>query len=67
QGQILRYMLEYPDEEFSIREITDRFSVAYQTARTDLMHLDARRYVRMKKRGKAQYYRVNTEHPFARQ
>ncbi|HJJ96389.1 MAG TPA: Fic family protein [Methanocorpusculum sp.] len=67
QGQILRYMLEYPDEEFSIREITDRFSVAYQTARTDLMHLDARRYVQMKKRGKAQYYRVNTEHPFARQ
>ncbi len=67
QGQILRYMLKYKDEEFGIREIADRFSVAYQTARTDLMHLDARGYVRMKKRGKAQYYRVNTEHPFARE
>ena len=61
QGQILRYMLEYKDEEFGIREIADRFSVAYQTARTDLMHLEACKYLWMRKRGKAQYYIVDEE------
>lgn len=59
QGQILRYMLEYKDEEFGIREISERFSVAYQTARTDLMHLEACKYLWMRKKGKGQYYIVD--------
>jgi Fic family protein len=61
QGQILRYMLEYKDEEFGIREIAERFSIVYQTARTDLMHLEDCKYLRMRKKGKAQYYIVDKE------
>ncbi len=59
QGQILRYVLEYKEEEFGIREIAERFSIAYQTARTDLMHLEDSQYLWMKKKGKAQYYIVD--------
>ena len=51
-GQILRYILEYKDEEFGIREISELFSFAYQTARTDLMHLEACKYLWMRKKGK---------------
>ena len=61
QGNILTYMLEYKGEEFGIDEVAKRFGVTYQTARTDLMHLHARGYLWMRKRGKAQYYSVNSE------
>lgn len=61
QGNILTYMLEYKGEEFGIDEIAKRFGVTYQTARTDLMHLNALGYLWMRKRGKAQYYSVNSE------
>ena len=61
QGNILLYMLEYKGEEFGIDEIAKRFGVTYQTARTDLMHLNALGYLWMRKRGKAQYYSVNSE------
>ena len=44
-----------------IDEIAKRFGVTYQTARTDLMHLNALGYLWMRKRGKAQYYSVNSE------
>ena len=52
-------MLEYKEEEFGIREIAERFSIAYQTARTDLMHLEDSQYLWMRKKGKAQYYIVD--------
>ena len=61
QGSILQYMFEYKDEEFSIPEIAERFDVTYQTARTDLMHLEARGYLWVKKRGRAFYYSVDSE------
>lgn len=61
QGSILQYMIEYKDEEFGISEIAERFGVTYQTARTDLMHLEARGYLWVKKKGRAFYYSVDSE------
>ena len=61
QGGILQYMVEYKDEEFGIQEVADRFDVTYQTARTDLMHLEARGYLWVKKKGRAFYYSVDSE------
>lgn len=61
QASILSYMVEYKAEEFGIQEIADRFSVTYQTARTDLMHLADSRYLCMMKRGKAFFYRVSSD------
>ena len=61
QGSILQYMVEYKDEEFGIQEVADWFDVTYQTARTDLMHLEARGYLWVKKKGRAFYYSVDSE------
>jgi Fic family protein len=61
QASILTYMVEYKTEEFGIREIADRFSVTYQTARTDIMHLTDLKYLGVKKRGRAFYYSVRSE------
>jgi len=58
QADILSYMFEYKTEESGIKEIADRFSVTYQTARTDLMHLTDSRYLGMRKKGKAFFYYV---------
>ncbi len=59
QIRILSYMAEYPAEVFGIREIANRFSVTYQTARTDLMDLEARKYLWVQKRGKAFLYCID--------
>jgi Fic family protein len=52
QATILRYMMEHSDEYFTIRQIMQMFTVVYQTARTDLMHLVDLDYVIMDKRGR---------------
>ena len=61
QGSILQYMIEHKDEEFGIQEVADWFDVTYQTARTDLMHLEALGYLWVKKKGRAFYYSVDSE------
>ncbi|HKM42174.1 MAG TPA: Fic family protein [Methanocorpusculum sp.] len=61
QAAILSYMFEYKTEEFGIREIADRFSVTYQTARTDLMHLADSGYLGVRKKGKAFFYQVRDD------
>ena len=61
QAAILSYMFEYKTEEFGIKEIADRFSVTYQTARTDLMHLTDSGYLGMRKKGKAFFYYVRDD------
>lgn len=61
QVRIISYMAEHPEELFGISEIAERFSIAYQTARTDLMDLEARKYLWMNKRGKAFFYSIDEE------
>ncbi|MCK9343677.1 MAG: Fic family protein [Massilibacteroides sp.] len=61
QIRILSYMAEHSEELFGINEIAERFSIAYQTARTDLMDLEARKYLWMKKRGKAFFYSIDED------
>jgi len=60
-SHLLTYMVEYTTDEFSIREIADRFSVMYQTARTDLMHLADSGYLGVRKKGKAFFYQVRDD------
>ena len=61
QIRIISYMAEHPEELFGITEIAERFSIAYQTARTDLMDLEARKYLWMKKKGKAFLYSIDED------
>jgi len=61
QVRIISYMAEHPGEQFGINEIAERFSIAYQTARTDLMDLEARKYLWMKKKGKAFLYSIDED------
>ena len=52
QANILRHMMEHSDEYFTIRQITQMYDVVYQTARTDLQHLEDLGYVTMENRGR---------------
>lgn len=61
QIRILSYMAEHPEEQFGINEIAERFSIAYQTARTDLMDLEARKYLWRNKGRKAFLYSIDEE------
>ncbi len=61
QVRIISYMAEHPEEQFGITEIAERFSIAYQTARTDLIDLEARKYLWMKKKGKAFLYSIDED------
>jgi len=56
QGEILTEMMEAPGQLFTIYQIAERFNVVYQTARTDLMHLEELGYVVKEKRGKGLYF-----------
>jgi Fic family protein len=61
QVRIISYMAEHPEELFGITEVAERFSIAYQTARTDLMDLEARKYLWMKKKRKAYLYSIDED------
>ncbi len=61
QSSILAYMAEYPDDSFGIAEIAERFDVSYQTARTDLLELEAHGYLWAMKKGKAFFYSIDEE------
>ncbi len=56
QGQILTEMMDSPNQLFTIFQISDRFNVVYQTARTDLMHLNDLGYIVKEKRGKGLFF-----------
>ena len=52
QADILREMMEHSDEYYSIRKIMQLYDVVYQTARTDLLELEAQKYIMRHKRGR---------------
>lgn len=58
QKGILSYMVSHAAEVFGISEVAERFGVTYQTARTDLMQMEARGYLRVEKVGRAYSYTV---------
>lgn len=61
QKRVLGYMTEHKDELVTIPEISKQFGVAYQTARTDLIHLTDSKYLIMKKRSREFVYSVSSE------
>lgn len=52
QADILREMMEHSDEYYSIRKIMQMYDVVYQTARTDLLDLENRKFVTRQQRGR---------------
>ncbi|GAB7015777.1 Fic family protein [Methanogenium cariaci] len=52
QADILRRMMEHREQYFTIREISETHDVVYQTARTDLLDLAGKGYIRKEKRGR---------------
>lgn len=56
QAEILRDMMRHKGEQFSILEVASKFNVVRQTARTDLIHLEAEGFLRSKKVGKKIVY-----------
>lgn len=61
QYRILLYMADNAKESFTINEIAGWFNVVYQTARTDLMQLEARKYLRLSRAGKKQLYSIDSD------
>ncbi len=59
QAEILSEIMESPNQIFTIFQIADRFNVVYQTARTDLMHLNDLGYIVKEKRGKGLFFYFN--------
>ena len=58
QKCILLYMVSHAGEVFGISEVSKRFGVTYQTARTDLMQMEARGYLCVEKVGRSFSYTV---------
>ena len=54
-------MMEHGDEYFTIRQIMQMHGVVYETARTDLLTLVERGFIRKTKRGKAFAFIFNEE------
>jgi len=52
QADILREMMEHSDEYYSIRKIMQMYDVVYQTARSDLLGLEARKFLTRQQRGR---------------
>ena len=52
QAEIINQFLDDPDRLLAINEIQNRFGTSYQTARTDLMHLEKIGYLESKLSGK---------------
>ncbi|WP_221406730.1 Fic family protein [Ekhidna lutea] len=52
QAQILNIFHNEPDKVLTIKEVENLFSVVYQTARTDLMDLETKKYLKSKTSGK---------------
>ena len=52
QAQILNIFNNEPDKTVTIKEVENLFGVVYQTARSDLMNLESKKYLRSKTSGK---------------
>ncbi|MEO9482364.1 MAG: Fic family protein [Ekhidna sp.] len=52
QARILHIFYNEPDKILTIKEVENLFGVVYQTARTDLMDLEAKKYLKSKTSGK---------------
>lgn len=61
QRGVLIYLLEHKDEWCTTDEISLRFGVVYQTARTDLMHLADLHYLQVRKEGRTFLYKVSDD------
>ena len=61
QAKELSYLMGHSDEYFTISEIQDTFSIVYQTARTDMLHLAELGYLNKEKRGKSFIFIFNNQ------
>lgn len=61
QAEILSEMMETPNQVYTIFQIAKRSNVVYQTARTDLMHLEEQGYIVKEKRGKGLFFYYSDE------
>ena len=52
QAELIRHALRHPGQEYTIAGHRLSHRVVYQTARTDLLDLQQRRVLNLKKRGK---------------
>ena len=52
QAQILKIFHDEPDKILTIKEVESLFGIVYQTARTDLMDLETKKYLKSKTSGK---------------
>jgi Fic family protein len=52
QADIIREMMEHSDEYYSIRKIMQMYDVVYQTARSDLLDLEKRKFLTRQQRGR---------------
>ncbi|MBR1369263.1 filamentation induced by cAMP protein Fic [Methanocalculus chunghsingensis] len=62
QADILRTMMEQPERYFTIRHVMQMHDVVYETARTDLLMLVEKGYLRKEKRGRAFVFIFDEEH-----
>lgn len=53
QAMILEEFVKSPNKIFTIKEISETYRVVYQTARTDLLLLEKKEYIKKKTSGKA--------------
>ena len=66
QAGILREMMEHRDEYFTIRQVMQMYTTAYQTARTDLLSLADLGYLIKRKRGREFIFIYNEESPIGK-
>lgn len=58
QAELVRHALKHPYQEYTIESHQKSHNVVYQTARTDLLQLQAKELLNMEKRGKTMVFRV---------
>jgi Fic family protein len=63
QNDLLRHALKHPHQEYDILSHQKSHGVVYQTARTDLLQLQAQELLNMKRRGKMMVFTVPPDLP----
>ncbi|OQX20640.1 MAG: hypothetical protein BWK75_04635 [Candidatus Altiarchaeales archaeon A3] len=61
QADILKKFMKNPDKLFVINEIMTTYNIAYETARTDLLHLTKFDYLEKKQAGKKFMFRLSVK------
>ena len=61
QAEILIEMIEHQNYEYSIYQISEKFVIARESARTDLLHLEDMNLISKARRGKSFYFYVDSE------